>query len=982
MSTNWQYSKIHHSICRVIEEQKLWDKTICRVWLPGSDAVVQIPKSLLRPIGDKLNLDNEKKRITYVATATKVADVLEGSANASDGHILLAPMESNVIPLPHQIHALSKAISGDRIRYLLADEVGLGKTIEAGLVIKELKLRGLVKRVLVVTPKGIATQWVSEMSTHFNETFQLILGEDIKTLKRIKPSFSKNKNSISPGYNPIFSFSDPIPHNSNPWTQFDQVIVSLDSIKPIDKRKGWSKQKIEEYNRDRFEDLITAGWDLIIVDESHRLGGSSDQVARYKLGVGLAEAAPYLLLLSATPHQGKTEAFHRLMSLLDSDFFADIDSISKDRVAQYTIRTEKRKAIDADGNPLFKPRNTKMVPVKWEIRHQSQESLYEAVTDYVREGYNQALKEKKHHVGFLMILLQRLVVSSTSAIRTTLERRLDVLLDKKQIIDNKLDGSNNLDFDLEIIYDMDAQELLEELMESNLVALENEVDQVETLLDLATKTEQICPDAKAESLIEWIYRLQSEEGESDLKVLIFTEFIPTQAMLLQFLNDRGISVAILNGSMGMEERKHAQDDFRDNARVLVSTDAGGEGLNLQFCHVVVNYDLPWNPMRLEQRIGRVDRIGQSKIVKAINFVFEDSVEFRVREVLEEKLAIIYNEFGIDKTGDVLDSAQAGEIFEDMFTSALINPDTVEQKIDETVSQIRQEIENIRETSSIYGISDTPDRKMAEKLRSHPLPHWLERMTTSYIESHGGRTVYKKSWFELYWPNGTIQKKVVFNSADADRYNATHLNLEVPQIRGLALNLLPVTPGQPVPCVTINGLPDGIFGFWGLYEIRITINQVSLHSKIRIPHKRRRFLSVFTNEDGKVFLPSARHVWSCIGDSEMEVKGQLHSEDSLQAFEWLQVVAEDVGADLFKQLNQEHTIAIEKEKERLEYSYVVQRKLNDRIGLPEVKNFRSNKLESEKESWEKELKMLNEVIPELRPLLVLKIIPRGIDEQLA
>ncbi len=142
------------------------------------------------------------------------------------------------------------------------------------------------------------------------------------------------------------------------------------------------------------------------------------------------------------------------------------------------------------------------------------------------------------------------------------------------------------------------------------------------------------------SLLDWIYRLQQEETDPDLKVLIFTEFVPTQKMLREFLSDRGISVVCLNGSMGMQERKQVQDSFAKGYRILISTDAGGEGLNLQFCHVVVNYDTPWNPMRLEQRIGRVDRIGQTYPVRALNFVFEDTVEYRVREVLEEKLSLI------------------------------------------------------------------------------------------------------------------------------------------------------------------------------------------------------------------------------------------------------------------------------------------------------------------------------------------------------
>lgn len=419
---SWQYSNIHNCACKVIEEQTLWGQTVCRVWLPNQDAVVRIPRSALRPLSADLQPDIEAYRIGYVAAAAKVAEVLEGCTSASEGHVLLAPMESNVIPLPHQIHALSRAISGDRVRYLLADEVGLGKTIEAGLVMRELKLRGLVRRTLVVAPKGLATQWVAEMQTHFNEQFQLVLGDDIGTLQRLAPGTD---------------------HRSSPWALFDQVIVSLDSVKPMDKRRGWSAERVAEYNRSRFEDLVTAGWDLVVVDEAHRLGGSTDQVARYKLGRGLAEAAPYVLLLSATPHQGKTDSFHRLMNLLDTDAFPDEESVSRDRVAPFVIRTEKRRAIDAEGKPLFKPRRTQMVPVQWESRHQLQQLLYEAVTDYVREGYNQALREKKRHIGFLMILMQRLVVSSTRAIRTTLERRLEVLKTGERQASLRLDELEN-----------------------------------------------------------------------------------------------------------------------------------------------------------------------------------------------------------------------------------------------------------------------------------------------------------------------------------------------------------------------------------------------------------------------------------------------------------------------------------------------------------------------------------------------------------
>lgn len=959
----WQYSNVHNSACKVIEEQTLWGQTVCRVWLPNQDAVVRVPRSALRPLSADLQPEIEAGRIAYVAAAAKVAEVLEGSTSATEGHVLLAPMESNVIPLPHQIHALSRAISGDRVRYLLADEVGLGKTIEAGLVMRELKLRGLVRRTLVVSPKGIATQWVAEMQTHFNEQFQLVLGDDIGTLQRLAPGAD---------------------HRSSAWSMFDQVIVSLDSVKPMDKRRGWTAERVAEYNRSRFEDLITAGWDLVIVDEAHRLGGSTDQVARYKLGKGLAEAAPYVLLLSATPHQGKTDAFHRLMNLLDDDAFPDMDSVSRERVAPYVIRTEKRKAIDADGKPLFKPRRTQMAPVAWESRHQLQRLLYEAVTDYVREGYNQALREKKRHIGFLMILMQRLVVSSTRAIRTTLERRLAALKDGEQQaslrlaeLENGADGLESPDDEIAELYDMDGQELLDELLKSHVSALQSEGSHVETLLDAAVRCEQAGPDAKAEALIEWIYKLQAEENEPDLKVLIFTEFVPTQQMLKEFLEARGISVVTLNGSMAMEERKQSQDAFRKSHRVLVSTDAGGEGLNLQFAHVIINYDIPWNPMRLEQRIGRVDRIGQPKTVRAINFVFEDSVEFRVREVLEQKLSVIFDEFGIDKTGDVLDSAQAGEMFEDVFASAILNPDGIETSVDHTVARLRDEIHQVREASAIYGISEEPDVQAAERLRSHPLPHWVERMTVGYLNSHGGAATRKRSWWDLNWPDGQEHRKAVFNAREADRLtDATLLNLENSRVRGLALNLPQIAAGQPLPCVSVSGLPASISGLWGLFEIRL---QAGMHQKtqlLRIPMVRRGYVSVFLSEEGKLFLPTARHIWDALQTAETQVQATLGQDESITAHERLQIAAEQAGQELFDTLQQAHLASVNREEERGMVAFASRRKAIERVGLPEVRQYRLARCDAEEAEWRHELQSARQIVPEIRSLLMLRIIKGG------
>lgn len=318
------------------------------------------------------------------------------------------------------------------------------------------------------------------------------------------------------------------------------------------------------------------------------------------------------------------------------------------------------------------------------------------MTDYVRDGYNQAMQQKKTYIGFLLILMQRLVTSSTRAIRTTLERRLAALREPEEQLSLFPAFAASEDW-----VDMDGQEQVDAILSTRLKALKNEKAEVELLLELAQRTEATGADAKAEALLDWIYQLQQEETNPDLKVLIFTEFVPTQEMLRDFLGDRGMSVVCLNGSMGLEERKQVQKAFSESTQILISTDAGGEGLNLQFCHVIVNYDIPWNPMRLEQRIGRVDRIGQAYPVKALNLVLEDTVEFRVREVLEEKLAVILKEFGIDKTGDVLDSAEAGELFDELYVETLLNPDALTTRLEAVVSEVITQAQAAKDMEAVY-----------------------------------------------------------------------------------------------------------------------------------------------------------------------------------------------------------------------------------------------------------------------------------------
>jgi hypothetical protein len=820
---------------------------------------------------------------------------------------------------------------------------------------RELKLRGLVKRTLVIAPKGLVSQWVTEMHLHFGETFQLVLPEDIKALGRFAPA----PGAGSGGRGSPDLETPP----ANAWQMLSQVVVPMDSVKPLDRRRGWTVAQVAEHNRERFEDLTSAGWDLVIVDEAHRLGGSTDQVARFKLGQGLSEAAPYFLLLTATPHQGKTDAFHRLVSLIDAQEFPDIGSVTRERVEPHVIRTEKRRAIDAEGRPLFQPRRTQLVPVSWEARHRGQQFLYEAVTEYVRDGYNQAVLAKRSYIGFLMILMQRLVVSSTSAIRTTLQRRLEALAAPPEQL-SLFPPTSEEDW-----ADLDGQEQVEVLLRTRLKALKNERAEVKLLLEAAARCEQIGPDAKAEALLDGLYRLQSEEGEPELKALVFTEFVPTQEMLRRFLSDRGFSVVCLNGSMDMEERTRVQEAFAKDTRILVSTDAGGEGLNLQFCHVVINYDIPWNPMRLEQRIGRVDRIGQAHAVRAVNFVFEDSVEHRVREVLEQKLAVIFEEFGIDKTGDVLDSAQAGRMFDEMYVEALLNPERVGDSVEGVVARLREAATEARATASVLGAAADLEPGEAQRLLTHPLPHWVERMTVSYLKSHGGQAERKRQSWRLIWPDGDTYEDVVFTGKEAERLPAArHVTLEDPKVRGLAVRLPRFAPGQPVPIVSIPGLPADVQGIWSLWRIAIA----------GMDWDRRRIMPLFLADNGMVYLPTARHIWDQILAANLPVRSVLDAAASQTAFARLQIAAEEHGKSIYDSLAQEHRDRIAREREKATYALAARRKAVERIGLAQVRNYRLGLLAREERNLQEQLEQKAHAYPEMVPLLLIRVEVGGHD----
>lgn len=949
MTDQWSFSLDHNEACRVIDSEVLWGVETSLIFLPGSNQVVRVPRDRLQAIGAAPTV--LRHGIIEMAAVAKISEALSQNT-------LLAPITSSVIPLPHQLRALTRAMSHERVRYLFADEVGLGKTIEAGLVMRELKLRGLAERILVIAPKSLAFQWVAEMRTHFNEEFRLVTPDEIQTIYRLIGESGSLMN-VQTGVGSEFK-SDSAKSDLNPWRMFSRIVVPMDSVKPLERRRGWSAQQIAEYNAQRFEDMICAGWDLVVVDEAHRVGGSSELVARYKLGKGLAASAANFLLLSATPHQGKTESFHRLITLLEPKAFPDIGSVTKDKIKPYIIRTEKRKAVNAEGKPLFLPRVTTLVPVQWEERHAEQKKLYEAVTHYVREGYNQAMLEKRSYIGFLMILMQRMMVSSTRAIRQTLERRLAVVNDTSED-QTALKESEQVEIDWE---DMDGQEQADSILNSRLKALEIEKSEIELLLETASRSESLGPDAKAEALLERLYRLQQEEQEADLKVLIFTEFTATQEMLADFLTERGFSVTSLNGAMSMKERQDSQEQFANKARILISTDAGGEGLNLQFCHVVVNYDMPWNPMRLEQRIGRVDRIGQPKIVKALNLALNDSVEMRVQEVLQEKLAVILEEFGVDKTGDVLDSSQAGQIFDDLYVKAIINPDVIDTSVENLVAEIRSQAEIHQQSIASLAESEELDPRAAKNLLNHPLPYWVEVMTVNHTLGNNGKAVRTKGMWKLAWHKDVRAIEVVFNArAAAENQAATYLSLENAQVRRMIESPAEFSEGMPIPNVRMKNLSQDISGMWSVWLI--TLDNARL--------TQRRISPIFEHTDGRLLIPTAYRILDDLVSEEFEIVSHMSVKESVPAFRRAYKMAVEAGRSHYDSLINEHDGALKREDRLARQSFESRRKTIERIGLDAVRNYRLRQLRDEEQFWRDGLGKRSMPIPSMKPLMLMKVV---------
>ena len=530
---------------------------------------------------------------------------------------------SVVDPLPHQVEAVYKfLLPQPRIRFLLADDTGAGKTIMTGLLLKELLMRRIVERILIVTPGGLTKQWQEdEMGVKFNIPFKLVNRE-------------------------VFSSEPTVFQTSN------HVVASIDFIS----------------REDVLNVLSQTSWDIIVFDEAHKLsayeyGIKTYRSKRYEAAHVLSKQCEHLLLLTATPHRGRKDTFKLLMQLLDEDIFATDDlaaervrELSQDGSNKFFIRRLKEDMKDWDGNPLYKDRYTKTV--SYNIT-QEEKRLYDAVTEYLTVRKEQAAETKNIHVSLALQVMQRRLVSSIYAIRNTLHKRwlaLQGLADdldrnpslwkqrpKLDVLDlDNLDELDELDDDERDVLDnimADPKKLKLFTTSKSIAEIKQEAAEVKSLYEMANT---LFNQQKEEQKYRELKLLLTSQGVVDgEKLVIFTEHKDTLLYLQERLSNNGYTVATIHGGMTVDERREAQCRFMTpDVQILICTDAAGEGINLQFCRLLINWDIPWNPNRLEQRMGRIHRYGQKSDVIVFNMVASNTREGQVLKKVLNKLDII------------------------------------------------------------------------------------------------------------------------------------------------------------------------------------------------------------------------------------------------------------------------------------------------------------------------------------------------------
>ena len=649
------------------------------------------------------------------------------------GHLfdpLLAVHTSLIEPLPHQITAVyEEMLARQPLRYLLADDPGAGKTIMAGLLIRELIARGDVRRCLICAPGNLTEQWQDELGDKFQLDFRIVSRDMIETSR-----------------------------SGNPFAENDRLIARLDQL---------------SRNEEIRARLAQTDWDLIVCDEAHKMsatyfGSKLEETKRYKLGALLGRLTRHLLLMTATPHNGKDDDFDLFMKLLDADRFEGRAPAGRRRsdVADLMRRMIKERLLTFEGKPLFPERRA--ISVNYDLSPEEL-ALYENVTEYVRKEFNR-IDELEHGgrksaIGFALTILQRRLASSPAAIYHSLRRRREKLETRLNEEAARPDDSLR---EGAFSYDISLDEDLDDAPESEVEAIEAElVDHATAAKTAAQLAEEIASLSKLERQArrvlnsgkdsKWLQLLSLLQDKPELKqadgaarkLVIFTEHRDTLDYLIDRLNTaigRPESVVTIHGGTRREQRRKIETDFRYSAdvQILVATDAAGEGINLQSAHLMVNYDLPWNPNRLEQRFGRIHRIGQKEVCHLWNLVAGETREGAVYQRLLEKLARERDRLN----GQVFDVI--GELFRQKPLRALLVEavrygdkqevrDRLKIAIDNTTDQERVK-KIVREDLLVSGIMDT---SKVEQVRAD-----MERANARKLQPHFIAAFFKAAFHEL------------------------------------------------------------------------------------------------------------------------------------------------------------------------------------------------------------------------------------------
>ncbi|MBN1931788.1 MAG: DUF3883 domain-containing protein [Desulfobacterales bacterium] len=719
---------------------------------------------------------------------------------------LMAVHTSTVDPLPHQITAVYDAMLPKQpLRFLLADDPGAGKTIMAGLFIRELMVRGDLKRCMIVAPGNLVEQWQDEMDQKFGVSFEIFNREMVEATR-----------------------------SGNPFDEKDLLIARVDQLARAE---------------DLLEKLQVTDWDLIVVDEAHKMsaswfGNKLNKTKRYQLGEELGKITRHLLLMTATPHNGKEEDFQTFMALLDSDrFYGKFrDGTHQVDTSDLMRRMIKEDLLKFDATPLFPERRAYTVNYKLS---DSEAALYAAVTEYVRNEMNRAEnldKKRKGNIGFALTILQRRLASSPEAIYQSLQRRhkkLLRMLEEVKLNKRGLSELGNLksskyqmteeEYDefLDDAPDEEVEELEDEVIDQATAAqtiaeLEAEIESLERLVAQARAVRQAEEDRKWTELSKLLQDNQEmwDKHGNRRKLILFTEHKDT----LRYLYDRitGLlgkedGVVIIHGGIKREERRKVQEQFTQDKDVLIliATDAAGEGINLQRANLMVNYDLPWNPNRLEQRFGRIHRIGQTEVCHLWNLVASETREGDVFQRLFDKLENERETLG-GKVFDIL-----GQVFEEFSLKELLMEAIRYGDREDVRAKLYQKVENVLDTEHLKKIiernalaADHMDsgklfRIKAEMERAKALklqPFFIRAFFEEAFTKLGGQLKNReKGRFEISYVPGSVRSRdraIGYGKPVLRRYERVCFEKDKVRMDGKPIAAL-IAPGHPIMDATID-----------------------------------------------------------------------------------------------------------------------------------------------------------------------------------